>query len=134
MNYYLNDIKTLLTAQGFSSIYINAFKEINTSSPIQDFVVLYAEGGQSDVNTTSNKDFAVYVYSQKNQTARENSMTIYNYLQGYAGGVATAEGVQIRRIITRNEPIPFITEAKNIYCHLATYTAQINDSDLLLVK
>lgn len=129
INYPLKDIKTILEVQGYTNIYIDMRITAENNTAIGESILLCNEGGNNEAGELlEDVDFALYVRRQDPEQARIISRQIFNFLSGYSGGLNDSpDNVQIRRIVTRQAPIPFPTTG--IPEWLATYTAQINNPD-----
>lgn len=131
MNYYLDDIRQILTNQGFNNIYIDRVIEPSTLQEENEIINIISTGGDADPTITGTEDFEVYVYRRKNADAQLIARQLWNYLNGYSGGLSVSTSVDFRIITTTNKPQPLIVNNKNVKIYFFSMQAQINDSDQL---
>jgi hypothetical protein len=136
MNYYLNDIKSLLTTEGYTNIFINRLQDTSTSTSLENAIFLMAEGGNNDgTQIEYTRDFTIYVRRTTQSASETDANAIWKYLNYFTGGVTGANTVNIKRITTRNSPYPYtVDNSTNINEFIITMTAHIIDSDFLTIK
>jgi hypothetical protein len=135
MVYYLDDIKSLLVSQGYDNIYIDYLIEKPAeNTALGESILLYAQGGVSNTNTPlESRDFAIYVRRKKSLVAQTIAEAVYQYLDSYQGGITGGTHSKIRRIITRQSPMPFPTSSK-LREYVMTFTAEISNKDRVNIK
>lgn len=143
MNYYLDDIRTILSKSnselGYTGLDINSIKvdlliESSDITSQEDFILLFSEGGSTEPTITVDGDFAVYVYRTDPATAGDDARIIHRYLTQYVGTLGLTDSVHFKRIVTRQNPRPWNTSSNMpLYVFMFTMTAQYNDTDLLKI-
>ena len=145
MNYYLDDLRTLLatddtdcgyTGYDINTIYVDKLIEPSNLTSINEFILLQAQGGTATPTVYDNRDFAVWVYRRQPSDAQDVSNNIWRYLNGWSGSLGVDNNsVNFRRVLTRQTPMPFhSSQIRGINSYMFTMTAQINSSDLLFLK
>lgn len=137
MNYYLDDLRTILsqnntalsyTGYNIDSIKVDMLVEPETYTSQNSFILLESQGGQSEKVFLESLDFAVYVYDVSPTIANNKAMSIYQFLHRYTGTLATAGSVHFRRIKPRQSPMRFSASSSPVSVFFFTMTAEINNS------
>jgi hypothetical protein len=136
MNYPLDAIDTILTAQGYTDIYIDqVFSDSSQNTSIIEAIFLVSEPTAGRDNFAQFFDFAIYVRRNDPEQARIVATNIYKYLNTFRGKdePISSGGIKINYIETLTKPSFFGTNTQGGQTEfISRYRIQYVDLDINL--
>jgi hypothetical protein len=137
MNYPLDAIDTILTAEGFTNIYIDAvFDDPAVNSSVTNGIFLISEPTAGRDNYQQNFDFAIYVRRGDPEQARIVCNDVYLALNTFRGRdeALSSGGIKITYIQTTTKPSFYGNNTQAMFTEfIARFTMQYVDVDITLM-